>query len=118
MKNFVKISAGALCLLTSALSVNINAQGLVGEWSGQLEVTPQMNLRLVLHIEENAVYLDSPDQAAYGIPGDVVFLSEDSVNVNIPKIIPQIAVTIISSTFKIFIAIFILCKPHSIMIYK
>ena len=86
MKNFVKISAGALCLLTSALSVNINAQGLVGEWSGQLEVTPQMNLRLVLHIEENAVYLDSPDQAAYGIPGDVVFLSEDSVNVNIPKI--------------------------------
>lgn len=86
MKTFTKILPLAFCIAVGCQALSISARNLIGEWSGTLNVTPQMKLKLVFHIEDKAVYLDSPDQGAYGIPGDLVFLSEDSVNIRIPKI--------------------------------
>ncbi|MDE7346122.1 MAG: hypothetical protein K2N48_05230 [Muribaculaceae bacterium] len=34
----------------------VNAQEVTGEWSGQLNVTPQMKLKLVFHIEDKAIF--------------------------------------------------------------
>lgn len=86
MKIFTRIFLFVFCIAVGCTALDISAQNLIGEWSGQLQVTPQMKLKLVFHIEDKSVSLDSPDQGAYGIPGDIVFLSEDSVNVKIPKI--------------------------------
>ncbi len=75
-----------VCLAAICSARNAYAQRIAGEWSGQLKVAPQMELKLVFHIAEDAVSIDSPDQGAFGIPGDLVFLSEDSVCFKIPKI--------------------------------
>ena len=87
MKFFIKTVRLALCIAVGSTSLSANAQDLIGEWSGMLKVTQQMRLKLVFHIEDKSASLDSPDQGAYGIPGDLMFLSEDSVNMKIPKII-------------------------------
>lgn len=91
MNTFTKIVRLAFCIAVGCTALSISARNLIGEWSGALNVTPQMKLKLVLHIEDKTVYLDSPDQGAFGIPGDIVFLSEDSVNVTIPKIMAGFA---------------------------
>ncbi|MDE7350070.1 MAG: alpha/beta hydrolase [Muribaculaceae bacterium] len=91
MKIFTKIFLLALCSAVNCTALDISARNLTGDWSGQLKVTPQMSMKLVFHIDDNAVSLDSPDQGAYGIPGELVFLSEDSVNVKIPKIMAGFA---------------------------
>ncbi len=84
--NKKKIVTLIMCLIAMCSLQDAIAQRITGEWSGQLEATPQMKLKLVFHINENAVSLDSPDQGAYGIPGELIFLSKDSVNFKIPKI--------------------------------
>ena len=86
MKIFTGIFLLAICIAVGCTALDISARNLIGEWNGQLKVTPQMKLKLVFHIEDKTVSLDSPDQGAYGIPGELVFLSEDSVNLRIPKI--------------------------------
>lgn len=63
------------------------AQSLVGDWSGKLQVTPAAALKLVIHVAEGpAVTMDSPDQGAYGIKGQVVHLSADSLNFRVPML--------------------------------
>lgn len=64
---------------------------IVGSWHGRLKVTPQVELRLVFHLETDAdgrasVTLDSPDQGAYGIVGEVDCLSLDSIRVSVRRI--------------------------------
>lgn len=45
-----------------------------------------MSLKLVFHIsEDSSIIMDSPDQGAYDIPCETVFLSADSINLSIPK---------------------------------
>ncbi|MDE5849733.1 MAG: alpha/beta hydrolase [Muribaculaceae bacterium] len=91
MKISTKIFLLALCSAVNCTAFDISARNLTGDWSGQLKVTPQMSMKLVFHIDDNAVSIDSPDQGAYGITGNLVFLSQDSVNVSIPQIMAGFA---------------------------
>lgn len=77
-----------IALLFSLITVlGVSAQGVVGDWSGKLNVAPQMSLKLVFHISpESKVTMDSPDQGAYGIEGEVLYLSADSISFKVPSL--------------------------------
>lgn len=80
------MAAGALMV-----SMPMAAEGLGGEWKGDLQVTPQVKLKLVLHVSEpgedaQVVTMDSPDQGAFGILTEVKYLSNDSINISVPAI--------------------------------
>lgn len=76
-----------LIICAATMTFAVNAQPLVGVWSGQLQVSPQMSLKLVFHFnDDNSVSMDSPDQGAYGIPGETVYISPDSINMRIPRL--------------------------------
>lgn len=89
MRIYTKIAALILALAGLCSAESAYGQNLIGEWSGDLKVTPQVKLTLVFNIKEKAVSLDSPDQGAYGIPGDLVFLSEDSVCFKVPNLMME-----------------------------
>lgn len=81
--------AFAMCCMSGVMA--LAGSLLSGPWHGRIKVTPQVSLRIVLNInaEESghpSVTLDSPDQNAYGIPGEVNYLSEDSVSVSVRSI--------------------------------
>ena len=62
-----------------------------GAWHGTLKITPQVELKIVFNFKTGedgkpSVMLDSPDQGAYGIAGEVNFISADSVNVTVRRI--------------------------------
>ena len=84
MNRFAKVFT-AITLISSPLS--LLAEGPVGSWSGQLKVSARQSLKLVFHIDrDDAVTMDSPDQGAYGIECQTVFLSPDSINVKVPSL--------------------------------
>lgn len=74
--------------LTALVAVVIWAHGrnISGDWSGKLDVRPDMSLKIVFHFTDSTVTLDSPDQGAYGIAGKLWHISADSVNVRIPSL--------------------------------
>ncbi len=77
-----------LSFLMTATSVR--AQNLFGAWMGILEAGPT-RLHIVLNIEKDTegreiCFLDSPDQAAKGIPAKILHLSADSLSIGIPAI--------------------------------
>lgn len=80
----------AVGFIIMAIAPAAAQQIIGGSWEGVLKVTPQMNIRIVLNIENKGgvttVTLDSPDQNAYGIPGQVKYISADSVNVSVSAI--------------------------------
>ena len=89
MKRFLKNVVAFAMLLV--LSVPAFADGLGGDWNGNLQVTPQVVLKLVFHISEPSaesavVTLDSPDQGAFGIPTEVKQLTEDTIVLAVPMI--------------------------------
>lgn len=67
-------------------AVCASAQDISGTWSGTLRVTPQASLKLVFHISPESVKIDSPDQNAFGIDGQLLYLSEDSVSISVPSL--------------------------------
>lgn len=78
-------------LITIAIAIasftSVFAQNIIGVWSGELKVSPQISLKLVFHInDDSSITMDSPDQGAYGISGETVYLSNDSINMKIPKL--------------------------------
>ncbi len=65
---------------------HLSAQGVVGDWTGSLQVAPGMALRLGLHIaSEQEVTMDSPDQGAFGLPMEVKSLKEDDMQLALPQ---------------------------------
>jgi len=66
----------------------MNAQNVLGDWNGALEVQG-MQLRLVFHItadgENLKATMDSPDQGANGIPVNKVVLNEKKLTIEMPK---------------------------------
>ena len=83
-----------ITLMLSLVTLAASAQGqpgtaLLGSWTGKLKVLGR-SLTLVLHMEQAGdsvrVTLDSPDQGAKGIAGQLNFLSDDSVAVRVPKV--------------------------------
>lgn len=88
MNRFFKLIIAVMALM---VAIPMSAEGLGGEWKGDLQVTPQVKLKLVFHISEpsesaQSVTMDSPDQGAFGIPTEVKYLSNDSVNISVPSI--------------------------------
>lgn len=80
------------CTLIAAVAVSsaisASASDIDGKWGGALRLAPGMKLRIVLNISEadSVITMDSPDQGAFGIPGETLFLSEDSVAYSVPKL--------------------------------
>ena len=77
-----------IVVLLLAISNLINAQNVLGDWNGALEVQG-MQLRLVFHITEDGEKLkatmDSPDQGANGIPVDKVSMNGKELTIEMPK---------------------------------
>ena len=88
MKRIIIATILATC---SILNIMASEDNISGAWHGTLKITPQVALKIVFKfkIEEDgkpSVTLDSPDQGAYGIAGEVNFISADSVNVTVRRI--------------------------------
>ena len=99
MKRFLCILSTFITLLSTA---NAQQSRLLGSWNGKLEAggssltlvlhfTVDSSLTLVLHFTVDSLgkthfFLDSPDQGAEGIPGEIVLLDNDSVSVTIPML--------------------------------
>ena len=70
-----------LTVITSLMTIVVtNAQNITGDWFGQLEGN---SLHLNLHITSRGQYLsgtfDSPDQNAYNIPVDTIFVTGNTL---------------------------------------
>ena len=78
-----------MVVLLFAISNFTNAQNVIGDWNGALEVQG-MQLRLVFHITEDGEKLkatmDSPDQGANGIPVQKVVLRGRELTIEMPNI--------------------------------
>lgn len=78
----------AACCMVKAMAHDKN---ISGAWRGSLKINPQVELKIVFNFKvgedgKPSVTLDSPDQGAYGIAGEVNFISSDSVNVAVRRI--------------------------------
>ena len=78
----------AACCIVKAMAHDKN---ISGAWRGSLRINPQVELKIVFNFKvgeggKPSVTLDSPDQGAYGIAGEVNFISSDSVNVAVRRI--------------------------------
>lgn len=72
-----------LTVLTAAAALS----PILGSWHGELKISPQTSLNIVLHFQnDSTATLDSPDQGATGIPANLLHLSADSVSVAVPQI--------------------------------
>ncbi|MDC8829435.1 alpha/beta hydrolase family protein [Alteromonas gilva] len=79
----------AVMLLVTGIAQS-HAQGVEGDWQGELEVQPGVTLPLVLHVDSTdsvwQVSLDSPDQGAFGIEGKVITATDTLLKVAFPAI--------------------------------
>ena len=87
-KRFLMMAFTAIYFVICATA---SEKDISGAWSGTLKITPQVALNLVFNFKtgtdgEALVTLDSPDQGAYGIAGNVNLISADSVNVSFKRI--------------------------------
>lgn len=78
----------AACCMVKAMA---HDKYISGAWCGSLKINPQVELKIVFNFKvgedgKPSVTLDSPDQGAYGIAGEVNFISSDSVNVAVRRI--------------------------------
>ncbi len=88
MKRIITVALVAAC---SVLNTMASDDNISGAWHGTLKITPQVELKVVFNFKfgedgKQSVTLDSPDQGAYGIVGEVNFISADSVNVTVRRI--------------------------------
>ena len=72
-------------VLMAAMTSSLWAQQISGTWNGQLDLQV-MKLGIVFHFDEGKCSIDSPDQGAKGIAGEVKELSERRVDVVFPSI--------------------------------
>ena len=76
-----------LVILLVALVLPMSAQNIRGTWGGKLDAG-MMKLALVLHVDNDSTCrLDSPDQGAKDIAGQVAYISADSILVKMPKLV-------------------------------
>lgn len=88
MKRMIIAAILATC---SVLNIMASDDNISGAWHGTLKITPQVELKIVFNFKTSedgkpSVTLDSPDQGAYGIAGELNFISADSVNVTVLRI--------------------------------
>lgn len=88
MNRIIVAAFVAACCMVKAMAHDRN---ISGAWRGTLKINPQVELKIVFNFKvgedgKPSVTLDSPDQGAYGIAGEVNFISSDSVNVAVRRI--------------------------------
>ena len=69
----------------AVMATTAQAQGIAGTWHGQLDLQV-MKLNLVFHFSKEKCTLDSPDQGAKGIAGEIKELDEKKVDAAFPSI--------------------------------
>ncbi|MDY6249262.1 MAG: alpha/beta hydrolase [Prevotella sp.] len=69
----------------AVMATTAQAQGIAGTWHGQLDLQV-MKLNLVFHFSKEKCTLDSPDQGAKGIAGEIKELDEKKVDAAFPNI--------------------------------
>ena len=74
-----------MAVLMAAMVSTVWAQQISGTWNGQLDLQV-MKLGIVFHFDDGKCSIDSPDQGAKGIAGEVKELSERRVDVAFPSI--------------------------------
>jgi pimeloyl-ACP methyl ester carboxylesterase len=74
-----------LLLLLSVTSYGATAGNIEGTWHGTLKLNA-MKLSIVMHFSDNACTLDSPDQGAKGIKGEVREITAEKVDVAFPTL--------------------------------
>lgn len=79
MKRFV---FGVISLF---FALAVSAERISGSWNGKLQMGIK-TLTIVFHIEGDSCTMDSPDQAAFGIPAQLNVCTNDSLTVEIPKL--------------------------------
>lgn len=77
------ILVSVLAILISLLSCR--SQTIDGAWEGKIDLSGR-SLRLVFHFSPDKITMDSPDQGAKSIECEKVFLSGDSVNLTVKKL--------------------------------
>lgn len=86
-----KLIIAAIAPLLGVLTACAAQPPLSGAWLGTLQVSSDARLRLVFNLEQasdgSTVFtLDSPDQGVKAIPGQVRYISSDSLNVGVAMI--------------------------------
>lgn len=80
---------GLFLLFSLLIYIHLVAQGIEGDWNGTLEISPQMKLRLVLHITKSGdgykSTFDSPDQGAAGIPVATTTFKDHTLYFAVPQ---------------------------------
>lgn len=61
------------------------AQTIDGRWNGKLDLGGH-SLRLIFHISPDKITMDSPDQGAESIECEKIYLSGDSINLTVKKL--------------------------------
>ncbi|MCR5152285.1 MAG: lysophospholipase [Prevotella sp.] len=70
----------------ACIGVTVSGQNIRGPWKGVLNAG-NVKLNIVLHIDNDSICrLNSPDQTSEDIPGQVAYISEDSILVKVPKL--------------------------------
>lgn len=80
-----RIAGVLLLLLLSVTSYGTTAGNIEGTWHGTLKLNA-MKLSIVMHFSDNACTLDSPDQGAKGIKGEVREITAEKVDVAFPTL--------------------------------
>lgn len=80
-----RIAGVLLLLLLSVTSYGATAGNIEGTWHGTLKLNA-MKLSIVMHFSDNACTLDSPDQGAKGIKGEVREITAEKVDVVFPTL--------------------------------
>lgn len=79
-----------LALAVAAVCDIAVAQTVCGDWSGKLLVGNN-SLKLALHVSKDSITMDSPDQGSYGIVGEGVYVGDDSISFQVPRIMMSYA---------------------------
>ena len=80
-----RIAGVLLLLLLSVTSYGATTGNIEGTWHGTLKLNA-MKLSIVMHFSDNACTLDSPDQGAKGIKGEVREITAEKVDVAFPTL--------------------------------
>lgn len=80
-----RIAGVLLLLLLSVTSYGATAGNIEGTWHGTLKLNA-MKLSIVMHFSDNACTLDSPDQGAKGIKGEVKEITAEKVDIAFPTL--------------------------------
>lgn len=80
-----RIAGVMLLLLLSVTSYGATAGNIEGTWHGTLKLNA-MKLSIVMHFSNNACTLDSPDQGAKGIKGEVREITAEKVDIAFPTL--------------------------------